>query len=366
MGNESKKEHDIFEKMADLHHGQLHFFSCPTSELQAIVAIDSLARGPALGGCRFVEYNSTHDAINDAIRLAKGMTLKAAVSNLDFGGGKTVIIKPKQLKNRQKLFERFGSFFHALNGQYITAMDSGTTLEDMSAIANSTDFVINLKSHHQFPTANPAQYTALGVLQGIKASVEHQYNKDNLDGLHVAIAGMGNVGQALGKLLINAGARLTVTDTNVKASNAFKEQFPATAICAPNDIHRIPCDVFSPCALGGCLNSTTISELNTTIVAGAANNQLLDQQSAESLHTRNILYAPDFVINAGGLIQATSLYLEHHEAKAIDKIHAIYDAMHTIFTRSKEKNQNPNAVALALAVEKLPIDQEIASKIYLN
>lgn len=359
------KENDIFEKMSQLHNGQLHFFTDSTHALQAIVAIDSLARGPALGGCRFVEYDSTHEAIHDVIRLAKGMTLKAAITNLNFGGGKAVIIKPKQLKNRQKLFERFADFFHALNGQYITAMDSGTTLEDMQTIANKTDYVIHLKPHHQFPTANPSSYTALGIFYGIQAAAQHRFNSTNLNNLHIAISGMGNVGYALGEYLIKAGAHLTITDINPRAIQSFLKQYPAQT-CSPEQFYSLPCDILSPCALGGCLNKETIPQLNTKIIAGSANNQLATKDCGKEIHSRNILYTPDFALNAGGLIQATSLYLNHNEHTALKKIKSIYEIIQTIFTRAQQKNQSPETVAIELAIENLPIDRSVAYQCYMQ
>ena len=365
MTIDNTQNYDIFEKMGALHDGQVHFFNHSQSGLKAIIAIDSLARGPALGGCRFIEYKSTNDAIYDVIRLAKCMTLKAAITNLDFGGGKTVILRPKNLKNREELFYQLGNFVESLNGQYITAMDSGTTIEDMLSISNYTDYVIRLRPNQEFPTSDPSSYTALGIFYGMQAAAKHKLNVDSLDGLHIAISGMGKVGQHLAKLLLKAGATLTIADIDVNTINTFLNNH-SVKTCSHEEIYSISCDIFSPCALGGCLNKHTINKLKTDIIAGSANNQLAHRSYASDLHKRDILYAPDFVINAGGLIQATSLYLNQTEQIALDKIKTIHNIMQTIFMRAQQQDKSPNQVAIELAIEQLPIDQSLANKIYLQ
>ncbi len=290
---------------------RLHFGQDASTGMHAIIAIHSTRRGPAIGGCRFIPYPREQDAITDAIRLAQGMSYKAALAGLPHGGGKAVIIQPDQVINRAELMAAFGRMVDSLGGDYIAAMDSGTEVTDMDAIARSTRFVTCTREF-----GDPSPWTALGVFEGIKASLLHRYGCDNLQGCHIAIQGMGHVGFALARRLKTAGAELTITDINPQRLQAACDQLGAHSV-APEQIYSVPADIFSPCGLGAVINNDTLYQLKAGIIAGSANNQLLAPGHGEQLHRNNILYAPDYLINAGGLIFVA---LQHTQTSH-EKIH---------------------------------------------
>lgn len=326
----------------------LHIKIDPKTGMRAIIAIHSTTLGPALGGCRFIHYPDNLSALYDAMRLARGMSYKAALANLPLGGGKSVILKPSTPFDRKGYFLRFGEFINELNGLYITALDSGTNLDDMDIINTKTPYVASLSSDN----SNPSPYTAQGVLRGIQAAVLFQLGKESLADLRIAIQGLGHVGYTLAKKLHHLGAKLIVADVNAdQVARAIKE-FKAEAVDTTR-IHEVTCDVFSPCALGGVINDDTIHGLKTTIIAGAANNQLAHAYHGQLLHDKGILYAPDYVINAGGLILAAHRYLKRSDDIIMNQIDAIYTTLMQIFTRARYENQPVNQVADQLAEEKL-------------
>src|SRR3990167_7009104 len=328
--------------------GEVHFKVDKASGMKAMIAIHNTKLGPALGGCRFIEYPSTSDAIYDVMRLARGMSYKAASVNLPLGGGKSVIIKPQGSYDRQAYLHAFGKFVDDLGGRYITALDSGTELKDMDIIAEHTSYVASLSSYD----GDPSPYTAKGILRGIEASVTFKLGKSSLNGLHIAIQGLGHVGYLLATHLHQQGAQLTVSDVNPDRTALAKKQLGATNVPTAL-IHQIPCHVFAPCALGGIINDTTIHELQTTIVAGAANNQLAHTYHGQLLHDKGILYAPDYVINAGGLIFAASKYLKTPEPLVTQQIDGITEILLEIFARSKKENCPTSYIADQVAQEKL-------------
>jgi len=327
--------------------GDMHFKVDPATGMKAIIAIHSTKLGPALGGCRFIEYPDTASAIQDAMRLARGMSYKAASVNLPLGGGKAVIIKPAGAYDRQAYLHTFGKFVNELNGRYITALDSGTELCDMDIIAQHTPFCASLSTHN----GDPSPSTALGVFKGIQAAAKFKLDKD-VNGLHVAIQGLGHVGYLLARHLHQAGARLTVTDINRNNVERAVKEFNATAVSA-DAIHKVPCDIFAPCALGAIINDLSIHQLQTTIIAGAANNQLAHSYHGQLLHEKGILNAADFVINAGGLIFAASKYLHTHEDIVNEQIDGIGTSLLEIFQRSNEENRPASEIADRMAQEKL-------------
>lgn len=334
----------MFEKFEHANLSELHFRADESTQLKSIIAIHSTSRGPALGGCRCVEYSSEDDAINDVIRLAKGMSYKAALADVPQGGGKAVIIKPPNIENRNALYQSFGKFVDSLGGRYITAVDSGTQLSDMDQV--------HLVTRHVSGCTNdgfdPSPITALGVFCGIKAALAHQRHSDSLEGVHVAIQGLGNVGFALAELLHKAGAVLTVCDIDTQKQLLCEQRFRATSV-TPEEIYQVPCDVFSPCGLGAILNDNTIPQLNCELIAGSANNQLQDSHHGDILHQKGILYAPDYVINAGGLIQV-SLGISHIcQQDIMKKTTNIGKTLQQIFERSKRDNVSTHLIADNLA-----------------
>lgn len=328
--------------------GDIHLKVDHETGLKAIVAIHSTKLGPALGGCRFIEYPNTTEALYDAMRLARGMSYKAASVNLPLGGGKAVIIQPPTPYDRTAYLRGFGQFINDLGGRYITALDSGTHLCDMDIIAEHTSYIASLSSHN----GDPSPSTAKGVLRGIQAAVEFKLGKENLSGLHIAIQGLGHVGYLLAGHLHALGAKLTVADIAPAQVERAVKEFGATTV-STDDIHKVPCDVFAPCALGAIINDTTINQLQTTVVAGAANNQLAHTYHGEQLHAKGILYATDYVINAGGLIFAASKYLRTPEQRVIEQIDGIRTSLLQIFTRSAEENRPASEIADTMAQEKL-------------
>ncbi|AHE67374.1 Leu/Phe/Val dehydrogenase [Legionella oakridgensis] len=350
FANNTSKNHDddFLDYALTRGFGDLHFKVDPDTGMKAIVAIHSTKLGPALGGCRFIPYPDTKSALYDAMRLARGMSYKAALVNLPLGGGKAVIIQPSQTYDRHAYLTRFGQFINELGGRYITALDSGTELRDMDIIATQTSYVASLSSHN----GDPSPYTAKGVLRGIQAAVLFKLGKENLDGLHVAIQGLGHVGYLLARHLHELGVKLTVADIDPQRVQHAVKEFGATAIASEN-IHKVPCDVFAPCALGAIINDISINQLQTTIIAGAANNQLAHTYHGQKLHDKGILYATDYVINAGGLIFAASKYLHTHEDLVNEQINGIGTTLLQIFTRSQNENRPVSEIADALAQEKL-------------
>lgn len=314
--------------------------------MRSIIAIHNTKLGPALGGCRFIEYPSTSAALYDAMRLARGMSYKSAIANLPLGGGKSVIIKPKGNYDRKAYFAKFGKFVNDLNGKYITALDSGTELCDMDIISEHTTYVASSSLNH----GDPAYSTARGVLRGIEASIAHRFNKNNLQGIHVAIQGLGHVGYRLARDLRNLGAVISVADIDETRVAKVVSEFGANSVSI-NDIHKIKCDVFSPCALGAILNDKTIPELQTSIVAGCANNQLGHTYHGRLLHEKGILYAPDYVINSGGVIYACGKYYKTPEEIINNHIDTIGESLIKIYTRSERDNMATSEIADIIAQE---------------
>ncbi len=323
----------MFKQMETDALEQLHFFSDPSTELRAVIAIHSTIRGPALGGCRFIPYSTTEDAITDAIRLAKGMSYKAALAGLPFGGGKAVIIQPNGIKDRHALMQSFGHAINSLNGQYITAMDSGTLVDDMDDIAKHTSYV-SCTRH----MGDPSPATARGVFAGIRANLQHTTGNNSLKGRHIAIQGLGHVGFSLATSLHQAGAHLTVTDIDEHKMFQARQQFGADT-CKPDDIYDINCDVFSPCGLGAVINDSTLPRLCCNSIAGSANNQLDTPATGMQLKQRNILYAPDYVINAGGLMFVAMHYQQLSEAAIDNKISGIFDTLSDIYLDARQSHQ---------------------------
>ena len=308
--------------MAQKEHDQLVFWSDVASGYRGLIAIHDTTLGPALGGTRFWNYASEAEAITDVLRLSRGMTYKAAITGLGLGGGKSVIIGDNHTKDRESIFRAHGRAVDALGGRYITAADVGTSVDDMEHVHKETEWVTGLRGR----SGDPAPVTAFGVCQGIKACARFRYGEESLEGRHVVVQGLGRVGYHLCKHLVEEGARLSVADIEeVRVSKAVTD-FAATAV-APDDVYGIRADIFSPCALGAVINDDTLDALKVDIVAGAANNQLAEARHGEALHERGIVYAPDYVINAGGICNVYGELEGWTAEQSMEKAGGIYEGL---------------------------------------
>ena len=338
-------------------HEQIVFFSEPKVQLRGIIAIHSTSLGPALGGCRMWPYISEEAALKDVLKLSRGMTYKAAVSNLALGGGKAVIIgNPK--KKKPELFSAFGQFVESLNGRYITAEDVGTSVEDMKYIMEKTSFVAGLPKS-MGGAGDPSPFTAKSTLVGMKAAVWHKFKKKSLKGMHVAIQGIGNVGWHLAEYLLEEECQLTICDCFEHKALAFKKEYPEVAVVHHDKIYEVECDIFAPCALGAVLTPLTVPLLNCSIIAGAANNQLDTIETENIIRQQGILYAPDFIVNAGGLIhvfvEAACKGGEYKKEDTLRRIDKIHDTLVEIFhiADSNKRNNNTTDVAIEMAEQKI-------------
>jgi leucine dehydrogenase len=343
------KRWDVFEVMSEASHEQLVIWSEPSVGYRGIIAIHDTTMGPALGGTRFWNYVTDRDAVVDALRLAKGMTYKAAITGLNLGGGKSVIWGDNRTKDREMIFRAHGRAIESLNGRYITAEDVGTSPEDMEFVAMETSHVAGLVGG----SGDPSPVTAYGVYRGIKACAAVEYGSDSLANRHVSVQGLGHVGYYLCEHLASEGARLTVTDIDPERVRRVVDAFGAQAV-ATDAIYDVKADVFAPCALGAVVNDETIGRLHVDIVAGAANNQLESGAThGQGLHERGVLYAPDYVINAGGLInvygELQGWSLERAKRKAGD----IYNTLLRIFDLAKSERIPTEAAANRVAEERL-------------
>jgi leucine dehydrogenase len=330
--------------------GEIHIKIDEKTGLKAIVAIHNLSRGPAIGGCRMLPYTTVDQAYEDSLRLAYMMSYKAAINNLPHGGAKSVLIKPKVIKDREAYFEKFGEFVNSLGGTYITAVDSGTTIEDMDIIARRTKFVTC--TTQSGIDSDPSPQTALGVRRAIEAAAKFKLHRENLEGIRIAIQGAGHVGYYLAKELHERGAQLIMSDINQANLEKCVEQFQVQT-CPPEQIYDVEADVFAPCALGAVLNMDTVKRLRVKIVAGSANNQLAHHHYGALLFERGILYAPDFLINAGGLIHVAVIYDHGNQKEAYAQINNIYDTVYDIFERSEREQKPTNEIAENIAKERL-------------
>jgi leucine dehydrogenase len=319
--------------MGEHGHEQILLCSEPSVGYRGIIAIHNTTLGPALGGTRFWNYATEDEAVVDALRLAKGMTYKAAVTGLNLGGGKSVIIgDPKIKQGREMIMRAHGRFVDSLKGRYITAEDVGTSVEDMDFMLMETKFVAGL----QGGSGDPSPITAHGTYVGIKAAAKHKYGSDSLKGLKVAVQGLGHVGHYLCQYLTEDGARLVVTDIDEERVRSVVQDFGAEAV-APDNIYSVDAPIFAPCALGAIINDKTLKMMKFEIIAGAANNQLAEERHGDELEKRGMLYAPDYVINAGGLINVYGEINGWSADRAKRKAGEIYDTLLQLFELSKKE-----------------------------
>lgn len=342
------QDYELIEKYG---HEQVSFFYDKDTGLKAIIGIHSTTLGPALGGCRMWTYDSDEEALLDVLRLSQGMTYKAAAAGLKLGGGKAVIIGDAKKHKSDALFRTFGKCVNTLNGRYITAEDVGTDVNDMEYIRMETPYVTGIDKA-QGGSGNPAPFTAYGVLQGLKAAVEFKMKTD-LNKVRVAIQGLGQVGTFLAKQLKEEGAIIIGADIDEANIERARQEVEIDEIVKPEEIFDVSCDVFAPCALGSSINDKTIDQLKCKIVAGAANNQLKESRHGEILHEKGILYAPDYVINAGGLI---NVYVElegYNKDRAMRLCRNIFTSTSQVFEISEKENLPPHAAANRMVERKL-------------
>ena len=329
-------------------HEQVSFFQDVHARYRGIIAIHSTALGPALGGTRFWAYTSEAEALTDVLRLSRAMTYKAATAGLALGGGKSVIIGNSEARGREATLRAHGRHVQALGGRYITAEDVGTSPADMAVIRAETRFVVGLEGG----SGDPSPVTALGVYRGMKACAKHRWNSDSLTGKTVTVQGVGHVGYFLCRDLHAEGARLVVSDIVPQKVKRVVTEFGARAV-APDEIYGVEADIFAPCALGGAINDKTLKQLRVEIIAGGANNQLAEPRHGDLLEERGLTYAPDYVINGGGLINCGAELAGKDEAWALAKASEIYDTVLQVLTIAREEGVPSYAAADRLAERRI-------------
>ena len=350
--DEVSVEMELFRTLSDKAYESVHFFHDAATGLRAIVSIHDTTFGPALGGTRALStYESEDAAVVDALRLSRGMTYKACLAGLPLGGGKAVIMLPKTPFDRTALFNAYGRAIESIGGRYITAEDSGTSIEDMDSIRKGTSHVVGL-SKARGGSGDPSPFTAFGVLRGIEAVAKFSLGRSDLEGLKVSILGVGHVGFPLARMLKEKGAELWVSDIDQVAVKRAQDEFGAKAVSTA-ELVGLDVDVFAPCALGGTINDTTLPLLRCKAVAGSANNQLLEERHGAELQKRGIVYAPDYAINAGGLINVALEVEGYDEKKSRDMCSAIYDTIYMILERAKAEGSRPEVVADRIVEERL-------------
>jgi leucine dehydrogenase len=342
---------EIFKYMEKYDYEQLIFCQDKQSGLKAIIAIHDTTLGPALGGTRMWTYDSEEAAIEDALRLARGMTYKNAAAGLNLGGGKAVIIGDPRKDKNEEMFRAFGRYIQGLNGRYITAEDVGTTVADMDIIHEETDYVTGISPAFG-SSGNPSPVTAYGVYRGMKAAAKEAFGNDSLEGKVIAVQGVGNVAYNLCKHLHAEGAKLIVTDINKEAVQRAVEEFGAKAV-DPNDIYSIDCDIYAPCALGATINDETIPQFKCKVIAGAANNQLKESRHGDIIHEMGIVYAPDYVINAGGVINVADELYGYNRERAMKKVEQIYNNIEKVIEIAKRDGIPTYKAADRLAEERI-------------
>jgi leucine dehydrogenase len=343
----------IFDELAKKDHEQVIFCHDKDSGLRAIIAIHNTTLGPALGGCRMWPYDSEEAALKDVLRLSRGMTYKSAAAGLNLGGGKAVIIGDAKKMKTEHLFRAFGRFVQSLGGRYITAEDVGTSVGDMEWVRMETNFVTGIPEAIG-GSGDPSAATALGVFQGIRAALNRTYGSDTFESRTIAVQGVGAVGHKLLKHLVAASAKVVACDAYPEAVKRAKAEYPMVEFVAAESIYDVPCDVFAPCALGGAIDDQTIPRLRCKIVAGSANNMLADEDKhSAALAARDILYVPDFVINAGGIINVANELIGYDRGLALQQVAGIYAILTNIFQIAAEEKITTLKAANSLAERRI-------------
>lgn len=346
---------EIFDLLEEHDYEQLVFCHEEQTGLKAVISIHDTTLGPALGGCRMYPYASEREAVVDVLRLARGMTHKAAASGLPLGGGKSVIVGDPRTQKSGALFRAFGRYLERLGGSYIAAEDVGTSTDDIAYAALETSHVVG-KAREHGGSGDPSPFTALGVEQGIRACLEEVYGSASPRGRTVAVQGLGHVGHHLCRLLAEDGADLIVSDVDESTVARTVSEFEAIPV-GPEKIAAVECDIFAPCALGAVINDASLPALRCSIVAGSANNVLLEPRHGEALADRGILYAPDYIINAGGLINVAGELEGYDEERATERVMHIYNSVQRIIEVSKRDSVATNVAADTFAAERLAAER---------
>ncbi|MFN2609842.1 MAG: Glu/Leu/Phe/Val dehydrogenase [Actinomycetota bacterium] len=341
----------VFEQIVGEDYEQIVFNQDKSSGLRSIIAIHSTALGPALGGTRFYPFESEEAALTDVLRLSKGMTYKAAAAGLDLGGGKAVIIGDPRRDKSEELLRSYGRYIEALGGRYITAEDVGTAREDMDIVRRETKWVTGVSTVFG-GSGDPSPVTAFGVFQGLRAVAMELWNTADLAGKRIVVQGVGKVGHSLVGRLVEAGAKVVIADIDVDNLGRAVNDFGVETVDLAS-VHAQECDIFAPCALGGVLNDETIPDLRCAAVAGAANNQLLSPEHGKLLEDAGILYAPDFIINAGGLINVADELRGYDVDRAVAQVENIFHTLRSVFQIAKLEKVTTAAAANRLAEERI-------------
>ena len=341
----------VFESISKTDHEEVIFCQNKDAGLKAIIAIHNSVLGPALGGLRMWPYATEQDALNDVLRLSRGMTYKAAVSGLNLGGGKAVIIGDPSKDKSEALFRAFGRFVNSLNGRYITAEDVGIDVNDMEYVYRETEFVTGVHQVHG-GSGDPSPFTAYGTLQGLMAALQTKYGNEDIGKYSFAVQGVGHVGMEYLKLLRERGAKVFVTDINQELVQRAVDDYGAEAV-ALDDIYDVDANVYSPCALGGTVNENTLDRLKCQVICGAANNQLASNELGDELQRRGILYAPDYAVNAGGLMNVSLEIDGYNRERAMRMLRTINLNLTRIFEISKRDNIPTYKAADRMAEERI-------------
>ncbi|MBP92856.1 leucine dehydrogenase [Bizionia echini] len=359
--NELHKMDPVFGQQSFDNHEQVVFCNDKDTGLKAIIGIHNTVLGPALGGTRMWNYVNEWEALNDALRLSRGMTYKSAITGLNLGGGKAVIIGDAKTQKTPELMRKFGEFVHSLSGKYITAEDVGMTTADMDTVREVTPYVTGI-SESLGGAGNPSPITAYGVFMGMKAAAKYKFGSDVLEGKSVFVQGIGNVGEALVEHLVDEGANVTISDISQERLEEVRSKY-AVSIYGGHDIYSEAMDIYAPCALGATINDDTIYKIKAQVIAGAANNQLaVEQKHGKILQERGIVYAPDFLINAGGIINVYA-ELEGYDRKEImRKTENIYNTTLEILNNANTHNITTNHAALNIAQARIDARKNENSK----
>ena len=356
VSSNNSQHSDIVSEMFTMGHEKVLICQDPKSGLKAIIAVHSTVCGPSLGGTRMWAYKSESDALRDVLRLSRGMTYKNAISNLNLGGGKAVIIGDSRKDKSEALFRSFGRYVESLSGAYITAEDVGINPEDMLHISKETKHVSGLPGK----SGDPSPVTAFGVYMGMKAAAKIQFGNDSLSGKKIAVQGVGHVGEYLVGYLSKEGADITITDIHDDILSKVASKYSCKTV-DPNDIYKVDMDIYAPCALGATVNDKTLSELKCSIIAGAANNQLEDEHiHGNLLMEKEIIYAPDFLINAGGVMNCYAEVMNISSEEVMKMAENIYSTTYDIIQSSKEEGIPTFLVANRMAEQR--IQKELAAK----